>query len=405
MKKIYKFFFMILVLAEMVSPSQLLAQEATVSGKVTGEGEELPGVNILVQGTTIGTVTDIDGNYSISAVGENPVLVFSSVGYQTQEVAVNGRSVVNVDMEVDLTQLGEVVVTALGIEKDRKALGYSVGEIDGQELSQSKEVNFVNNLQGKVAGVNITRAASGPGGSARVIIRGNSSISGTNQPLYVIDGVPMDNSNLGAAGAWGGRDYGDGISNLNPDDIESISVLKGANGAALYGERGANGVILVTTKTGKGKGKMEVSLNASLNFGKASVLPEFQNSYGQGLNGQFTHLRTADGSIVVNDGTATGTPQGFPAPTGGAPEGPPSWGPKMEGQDYIDVFGVRRPFSPEPNNYEDFFDTEKIATTTLNVAGSTDQFNYLFSGSFLNNKGLLPTNELDRYTANLRKNN
>jgi len=402
MRNTYTFFFILIVLGALVSPAALLAQDATVSGKVTGEGEGLPGVNILVQGTTIGTVTDIDGNYSINTEGDNPVLVFSSVGYQTMEVPVNGRSIVNVDLEVDLTQLGEVVVTALGIEKDRKALGYSVGEVDGEELSQAKEVNFINNLQGKVAGVNITRPASGPGGSARVIIRGNSSISGTNQPLYVIDGVPMDNSNLGASGAWGGRDYGDGISNLNPDDIESISVLKGANGAALYGERGANGVILITTKTGKGKGKMEVSLNSSLTFGKASVLPEFQNTYGQGLNGEFTHLRTADGSIVVNDGSATGTPQGFPAPTGGAPEGPPSWGPRMEGQEYIDVFGQRRPFSPQPDNYEDFFDTEKIASTTLNISGSNDQFNYLFSGSYMNNKGLLPTNELDRYTANIR---
>ena len=402
MRNFYNLFFIFLVLAEMAIPSQLLAQEAMVSGKVTGEGTELPGVNILVQGTTIGTVTDVDGNYSINVEGENPVLIFSSVGYQTIEVPVNGRSTVNVEMEVDLTQLGEVVVTALGIEKDRKSLGYSVGEVDGQELSQSKEVNFINNLQGKVAGVQINRAASGPGGSARVIIRGNSSIGGTNQPLYVIDGVPMDNSNLGAAGAWGGRDYGDGISNLNPDDIESISVLKGANGAALYGERGANGVVLITTKTGKGKGRMEVSLNSSLSFGQAAVLPEFQNSYGQGLNGEFTHLRTADGNIVVNDGNATGTPQGFPAATGGAPEGPPSWGPRMEGQEYIDVFGQRRTFSPQPDNYKDFFDTEKIASTTLNVAGSTEQFNYLFSGSYMNNKGLLPTNELDRYTANLR---
>lgn len=382
---------------------QPLLFDRDITGTVTDEtGSGLPGVNVLVKGMTTGTITDTDGNYRISVPDNATTLVFSYVGYLNEEVDIAGRSVIDLQLVPDVSTLSEVVVTALGIEKDRKSLGYSVGEIGGEEVSQAKEVNFMNNLQGKVAGVNITRPASGPAGSTRVIIRGSGSITGTNQPLYVVDGVPIDNSNLGASGAWGGRDYGDGISNLNPDDIESISVLKGPNGSALYGERGANGVVLITTKTGKGKGSMEVSLSTNVSFGRASVLPEFQDTYGQGINGQFTHVRQADGTVVANDGVATGTPQGFPAPTGGAPEGPPSWGPRMEGQPYIDVFGNQRTFSPQPDNYEDFFDTEKILSTNLSISGSNDQLNYVFSGSYLNNQGLLPTNELDRYTANIR---
>jgi len=386
-----------------VLTTTLWAQDKTITGTITAvDGEALPGVNVLVQGTSQGTTTDLDGNYTLNVPADAANLVYSFVGFRSQVIAIGNRSVIDIRLEEDIAALDEIVVTALGIEKDKAALGYSVGEVSGEDVSQAREVNFMNNLQGKVAGVQITRPASGPGGSTRVIIRGNSSISGTNQPLYVIDGIPMDNSNFNASGAWGGRDYGDGISNLNPDDIESISVLKGPNGAALYGERGANGVVLITTKSGDGTGAMEVSLNTSLSFGKAAVLPEFQNTYGQGLNGEFTHVRAADGSIVINDGSVSGTPQGFPAPTGGAPEGPPSWGPMMTGQSYIDVFGQQRTFSAQPNNYEDFFETETLSATTLNIAGGDSEFNYLFSGSYTYNQGLLPTNELDRYTANVR---
>jgi len=209
---------------------------------------------------------------------------------------------------------------------------------------------------------------------------------------------------LGSAGAWGGRDYGDALSNLNPDDIESVSVLKGPNAAALYGQRGANGVIIITTKTGKGVGNMQVTVNTGVTYGNAlpSIMPELQDEYGQGLNGQFTHVRTADGEIVANDGTVTGTPQGFPSPTGGAPEGPPSWGPRMEGQEYYDVFGDLRTFSPQPDNVNDFLESEVNWTSSINLAGSTERMNYSFTGGYTKFDGLLPTNNLERYNANLR---
>lgn len=385
--------------------STIALGQRQIRGSVTSAtGDPLVGATVLVKGTDSGTVTDFEGNYSINVESNEGVLVFSFTGFQSVEAALTASDVMDVVLEENISDLSEVVVTALGVSRDKKALGYSVSEVAGDEIAASKTLSAVNALQGRVAGVNITQGGSGPSGATRVIIRGNSSLTGNNQPLYVIDGVVIDNSVLGSAGAWGGRDYGDGISNINPNEIESISVLKGPNAASLYGQRGANGVIIVTTKSGKGVGKMQVTLNTGVTVGNAleDALPELQNEYGQGLDGKFTHLRTTDGSIVANDGTATGIPQGFPAPTGGAPEGPPSWGPRMEGQQYYDVFGTLRTFSPQPDNVKDFLQTEVNWNTSLNLAGSNDRINYSFTGGYTQFEGMLPTNTLDRYTANLR---
>jgi len=376
-----------------------------ITGTVTSvEGEPLIGANVVIKGTASGTVTDLNGNYSLTIPDEVNTLVFSYTGYATTEVEVGPSNTVDVMLEAASEQLDEVVVTALGVSREKKALGYSVEEVDGDELGGNRSLNVANSLQGRVAGVNITQGGSGASGATRVVIRGNSSLTGNNQPLYVIDGVIMDNSVLGSAGAWGGRDYGDGLANLNPDDIESMSVLKGPNAAALYGQRGANGVIIITTKTGAGVGRMQVSLNTGLTFGTPlnSVLPDLQNTYGQGLNGEFTHVRTANGEIVSNDGTVSGTPQGFPAPTGGAPEGPPSWGPRMEGQEYYDVFGNLRTFSPQPDNVRDFLETETNWNTSLNLSGSNERMNFSITGGYTRFDGMLPTNRLDRYNVNAR---
>ncbi len=379
--------------------------QRTVSGTVTNsDGDPLVGVTVVIQGTTQGAQTDAVGKYSVSVLGDNTVLVFSFLGFQRQEIVVGNRSTIDVILaQQDLTT-DEIVITALGIEREKKSLGYSVTEVDGEALADAQTLSVANALQGRVAGVNITQGGSGPAGATRVIIRGNNSLTGNNQPLYVIDGVIIDNSVLGSAGAWGGRDYGDALSNLNPDEIESVSVLKGPNAAALYGQRGANGVIIITTKTGKGVGKMQVTLNSGVTYGNAlpSVLPEFQNEYGQGLNGQFTHVRTADGEILANDGSVTGIPQGFPTPTGGSPEGPPSWGPRMEGQQYYDVFGDLRTFSPQPDNAKDFLEEEINWNNSINLSGSSERINYSFTGGYTKLDGMLPTNELERYSANLR---
>jgi len=239
----------------MLCTVHVVAQERTVTGKVVdaSDGSVLPGVNVIIQGTTQGVTADFDGSYSIKVPNTTSVLEFSYLGYTKEFVEVGSRSTIDVSLTQDATELTEVVVTAFGIEKQKKALGYSVEELQGDDLTVARDANLMNSIKGKVAGVFVNSSSSGLGGSSFVSIRGNSSLGGDNQPLYVVDGVPINNQNLGGADVFGGRDYGDGIQNINPDDIETLSVLKGPNAAALYGSRGANGVILITTKKGTTK--------------------------------------------------------------------------------------------------------------------------------------------------------
>ena len=212
----------------------------------------------------------------------NAVLVFSFIGYTSQEVAVGNQSAVDVVLAEETTQLGEVVVTALGIERSQKSLQSSVTKVPGVSLTAARENNLGSSIQGRVAGVNVTKSATGPAGSSRVIIRGNKSIGGDNQPLYVIDGIPMDNSQFGQVGVWGGTDQGDGLTSLNPEDIESVTVLKGAAAAALYGSRGGYGVINVTTKKGSVKKGIGIEFNSNYVFEKVYRLDDLQHVYGPG---------------------------------------------------------------------------------------------------------------------------
>ncbi|MEP5615482.1 MAG: carboxypeptidase-like regulatory domain-containing protein, partial [Flavobacteriaceae bacterium] len=264
-----------------------LAQDSTVSGTVSdNSGSPLPGVNVVEKGTSNGTSTDFDGNYSLS-VSSDATLVFSSLGYHTKEITVNGQSTINLSLAEDASQLDEVVVTALGIKKETKALGYSLTEVKGEEIATVKTTNAINSLQGKIAGVNISQNATGASGSSRVVIRGSSSLSGNNQPLYVVDGIPISNGNNGSAGLWGGSDGGDGISSINPDDVESISVLKGGAASALYGSRASGGVIILTTKSGKDQEGFGVELSSQVTFDQVNTsLRDYQTEYGQGLLGE-----------------------------------------------------------------------------------------------------------------------
>ncbi len=252
----------------------------TVSGVVTAGNEGLPGVSVLIKGTTNGTSTDVDGRYSLSVAGvEDPVLVYTSVGFATQEISVGNRTVIDVALEEDEVQLGEVVVTALGIEREEKSLTYTQQTVDGEELTRVRDVNFMSNLAGRAAGVQVQKSTGGPGGSTRVQLRGNKNLTGDSDPLFVIDGIPMVNNKGGQPGMWGGTDSGDGLSQLNQDDIESISILKGANAAALYGSQGANGVVLITTKKGK-SGQARVTLNSGVTFESVLLKPDLQYRYG-----------------------------------------------------------------------------------------------------------------------------
>lgn len=273
--------------------------QQTVTGTVTGDdGSGMPGVTILEKGTTKGTTTGMDGKYSIS-VPANATLVFSFMGMQAVEEQVNGRSTINVSLQYSDIGLDEVVVTALGIRRDKKSLTYASQEVSGEELMKAKSVNFMDALNGKAAGLEINKSASGAGGSTRVILRGFKSLGGSSEPLYVIDGIPIMNVKRSQPGMWGGADQGDGLSQINPDDIESVNVLKGLNASILYGSQGANGVVLITTKKGA-EGETRVSLSSTTTFESVLVYPELQFDYGA-LNGAKESWSTTRGNTQYTE--------------------------------------------------------------------------------------------------------
>src|ERR1035437_3315969 len=253
-----------------------------VTGKVIDDAvQPIVGAIVTVKGSSRAVVTDALGDYSIFVSPNDRTLVFSFIGMKKKEVAISNQKNIDVYLETMISQLKEVVVTALGIKQDKKALSYSSQQISSLDMSKGTDLNFASGFSGKIAGLELRKSTSGAGGSTKITLRGEKSLYGTNQPLFVIDGIPMENSQFSSPiNFWGGRDSGDGLSSLNPDDIESMTVLKGANAATLYGSQGANGVIVITTKKGK-KGKTTVSLSSSLTFEKATDLPKLQYTYGQ----------------------------------------------------------------------------------------------------------------------------
>ncbi|MDO9592616.1 MAG: TonB-dependent receptor plug domain-containing protein, partial [Erysipelotrichaceae bacterium] len=255
--------------------------QINVSGNVRNSmGELLPGVTVIVKGTSIGVTTDLEGKYSVTAPNAESILVFSFVGMESQEFVIGASTQINVTMAESAIGLGEVVVTALGLKREKKALGYSVGEVKGEQLTETPQMSVLNALQGKVSGVRISQMNENVGSSVSIIIRGAKSLSGDNQPLFVVDGVPVANTmnNL-----YKGVDMGNAISDLNPDDVESVSVLKGASAAALYGSRAGNGVILITTRSGQiGKKGIGVSVNSSTVFDIMTDIYPFQTKFASG---------------------------------------------------------------------------------------------------------------------------
>ena len=378
----------VFVFAAMLSLQGVMAQ--TITGTVSDQGGvPLPGVNVVEKGTTNGTSTDFDGKYTITVSGNDAVLEFSSLGMRTLEAAINGRTTIDIRMEEDAQELGEVVVTALGISREKKSLGYAVTEVQGDDVSLVKEPNVVNSLAGKVAGVVVSRTTSGPGGGTRVVIRGNNSISGNNQPLYVVDGVPIDNSAMNAptgAGEYSIPDLGTGISDINPDDIESLSVLKGPNAAALYGSRASNGVIIITTKRGALKKGLGVSFTSSATFEDPFVLPKYQNRYGRGTDGNFP---------TVNPGDPLATQVSAVAGTS-------SWGPRFDGSERLAYNGETRAYVAQPNNVEDFFETGASFVNTLSLSSGNENSSLRFSYTNSELQSILPNSTVDRDNFNLR---
>lgn len=375
----------------------LWAQQIQVSGRITAaeEREPLPGVSVIIEGTTSGTVTDLDGRYSIQAPA-NGTLLFSYIGFSSQTVAINNRSVVDVSLASDVRQLGEVVVTALGIERQTKALQYSITEVSGANFTEARENNIANQLAGRVAGVNVSNVASGPAGSSRVIIRGNTSLQGGNQPLYVIDGIPMDNSNFGQAGMWGGRDGGDGMTSINPDDIESMTVLKGASAAALYGARAANGVINIVTKKGSSRKGVGIEFNSNFVFDRINDQRDFQNSHG-------------GGGYVLSDPDDSNSPRIAVAPRNIAEAwnwGNNGWGPRFGGptSQSVQFDGVTRPYAYAGDNFPRFFQTGTNLTNSVALTGGNETQSFRFSLADLRGEGIVPNSGFDRQNVSLSTN-
>ena len=364
--------------------SSLYAQR-TVTGKVTdaSDGSPLPGVSVAVVGTSQGTVTNLDGNYSIEVPGDNVSLSFSFLGYETKTVQVGSQTVINVALNTTDVALDDVVVTALGVSKEKKALGYAVTEVSGDEITKVKETNVVNSLAGRVAGITLTQSTGGVGSGTRVIIRGNNSLTGNNQPLYVVDGIPMDNSGFGSADGSGTAnykrsDFGTGVSDLNPDDIESISVLKGPNAAALYGSRAANGVILITTKKGRKSKGLGVNYSLQAVWENPLLLPAFQDEYGQGTLGD----TPTDLATLRSNGS--------------------SWGAKMDGSNRLYWNGETKPFSPQPDNVKNFFRTGSSFINTIALNGGNENSSVRFSYTNNSVNGLLENSYLHKNNFNLR---
>jgi TonB-linked SusC/RagA family outer membrane protein len=382
-------YFMLLLAVGTFMSSVAMAQK--ISGKVTAgkDGSTLPGVSVQVKGINAGTSTNADGSYSVNA-NAGATLVFSYIGFSTKEVKVGTQTIVDVTLDEDVSSLDEVVVTALGIKKEAKKLGYATTTINAAAITENRSPNFMNTLQGKIAGVNISGLGTGPAGTSKIRIRGQSSISGQNNPLIVVNGVPIDNTNFGtnpgnasadnSIGVRGGgntSDGGDGLSSINPDDIESMTVLKGATAAALYGSRAKDGVIMITTKSrGNGKG---IGVTYNMNYTNETPLDftDYQNEYGQGENGV--------------------RPQA-PNPTSGQW----SFGEKFApGMTQILFDGVSVPYVPQEGRIREFFRNGQNLTNTVSLSAGGDKGGMNLSFSNMDSKGIVPNNSFNRKTINL----
>jgi TonB-linked SusC/RagA family outer membrane protein len=359
------------------SAPTILAQQK-ITGKVVNEiGQGMAGVTVVLKDTSVGTTTNDQGIFSINASKGN-VLLFSYVGYDSTEVVVGDTALVNVQLSPASQQLEVVTITALGITKQKRALGYSTTEVDGSKLTQARETNIGNALTGQVAGVNVAGVSTGPYGSSRVMIRGNGSLKSNNQPLYVIDGIPFDNTNQGFAGMWGGADFGDGLSTINSDDIESIQVLKGVAASALYGYRGGNGAILVTTKSGLRNKGVSVEVNNNITFN--SVIDhrkDLQYTYGQGFNG--TKPQTANGA----------SSSAFD-----------SWGAKLDGSPVINFVGDMVSYQAYKNNLKNFLQKGITNQTSIAVSGNSDKGHFRLGVSNLYLEPVTPNSNMKQQGIN-----
>jgi TonB-linked SusC/RagA family outer membrane protein len=379
------------------------AQEKRVEGKVTDQsGEPLPGTSIIIKGTSKGTVADLNGMYNL-LTNPNDTLSFSYIGFEKVERAVGNSSIINVSL-MEGVEIDEVVVVALGLERDAKALGYAVQTVSGDRFTEARETNVLNSLSGRVAGVQITNGSSTLGGSTRVTIRGESSLNiNANQPLFVVDGIPISNNVVGSSGRGGLEvDYGNAAGEINPDDIASMTVLKGPAAAALYGSRAANGAILITTKSGKGKKGLGVTINSNTTFDSPLVMPKWQDKYGQGNNGQFAFVNGAGAGVAdgVDESWGPQMDTGLLIPQFDSPRNVPGF----RGGDLNAPAGstiTPTEWVSRPNNVDEFFRTGVTLANNVSIAGDNEKANVRFSWTNLSQEGIVPNTDLKRNTLAL----
>lgn len=348
-------------------------QDTKITGTVEDEFGPVAGASVVIKGTTNGTMTDMDGHFTLEGVKKGDIIQISFIGFATQDIPYTGQTTLNVKLEEDAQKLDEVVVTALGMKRDKKALGYAMQELKGDELLSSREPNLANSLSGKVSGLQIVRSSNGVGGSSKIVLRGNNSLTGSNQPLIVVDGTPMDNFTGGVDDVWGnsGADMGNGLSDINPEDIESMTVLKGASAAALYGSRAGNGVILITTKSGKKNEGLGITVNAGITTESIFLKPDMQNSFGQGSVGAYDNQSRL------------------------------SWGPKAEGQTVTDWMGRQVPLRTY-DNIDAFFNTGTSFNEGISFQQNIKGTSVFSSINRSDDAGITPESKLNKTNITLR---
>ncbi len=389
-------FTLMLALMSFIGIQFALAQTRTINGTVTSseDGAGIPGVTVLVKGTTVGTTTDIDGKYSLSVKPGSKTLVFSYIGMKTQEVAIGSQNQINVTLQPDVLMVDEVVVTAIGMTKEKKALGYNVQDVKSEEIAKSGNTDVVNALQGRVSGVEVTSSSGAAGGANYITIRGATSITGNNQPLFVVDGVPIDNSVTADDDGFGSGDVagvarGNRALDINPDDIKNVSVLKGGAATALYGIRGANGVIVITTKKGGATGshKVDVNFNSSVRFSQISQTPKLNQKYAQGWNGNWYSGFFASWGPKISES--------------GYSKDPSVWGyPDFDVDGAIVPKADADPSLGDVNIYDhfNFFQTGVTFNNNVSLSGGNDKSSFFMSASDMDDKGVVPNNHVRRNT-------
>ncbi|MGM0573708.1 MAG: SusC/RagA family TonB-linked outer membrane protein [Bacteroidota bacterium] len=370
-----RFFTLIAMIGWILFSSFSLSAQRTIEGVVVDEqGNTLPGATVMVENTTIGVTTDIDGAFTLELPDDEHIVVVSFLGYESERVDFEDRDFAEVVLSPAVAELDEFVITALGIEREAKALGYSVQQVDSEALSNTSRMDPLSGLMGQVAGLQIGATGSGAGGSSKILIRGANSLTGSNDPLFVVDGVPIDNSGGTSGGLYGGFDYGDAINNINLDDIESISVLKGGAASALYGARGQNGVIMITTKSGTHTEGLGVTYQFISSRKTPLIKPDFQTAYSQGSSGNFGRVN------------------------------PRSWGRKMLGDTTVTNFLNQEQTLMQDTRhpYEEFFRTAVNMDHSISIDKRGEENGILFTASWNQSDGMLPGNEMDRKSLNLR---